>query len=160
MMLLMMQANPTLAQTLERHSTGGDLSARVDSLRSDGPTSSFTYVPSDPRSVYRDLLDRCLEWDLEVLSTLPEDEDVSLGVLSQEHMSLLGECAVRWRLPASFRAWVFLSAIVERFEQGNVPSACVHEATAMVAKVSAEASVDTWATSDVSPGPLAAQIAR
>ena len=148
-MLLMMQTNPTLVQSSDRQSNG-DLSSRVDALKLDGPSLAFTYVPPDPRSTYRELLGRCLNWDLEVLSTLPEDEDVSLGVLSQEHVALLGECAVRWRLPASFRCWAFLEAIVERFEQGNVPSACVHEATAMVGKVSAEASVDTWANGDVS----------
>ena len=149
MMLLMMQTNPSLVQTSDRQSNG-DLSSRVDSLKLDAPPASFTYIPLDPRATYKDLLSRCLEWDLEILSTLPEDEDVSLGVLSQEHISLLGECAVRWRLPPSFRAWVFLEAIVERFEQGNVPAACVHEATAMVGKVSAEAPVDTWAIPDVS----------
>lgn len=151
MMLLMMQSNSSLSQSSDRDRTSnGDLSSRVDSLRLDGPTSSFTFVPPDPRATYRELLGRCLDWDLEILSTLPEDEDVSLGVLSQEHMALLRECAVRWRLPARYHAWTFLDAIVERLEQGNVPPACVHEATAIVAKASTEASVDTWAMSDVS----------
>jgi len=149
MMLLMMQTNPGLVQTSDRHSNG-DLSARVDSLKLDGPTSGFTFIPPDPRRTYRELLERCLDWDLEVLSTLPEDEDVSLGVLSQEHMTLLRECSVRWRLPARFHAWTFLDAIVAKLEEGTVPPACVHEATALVAKCSAEASVDTWAMSDVS----------
>jgi hypothetical protein len=153
MMLLMMQANTSLVQSSDRHSNG-DLSSRVDSLRLDGPAASFTFIPPDPRATYRELLGRCLDWDLEVLSTLPEDEDVSLGVLSQEHMTLLRECAVRWRLPPRFHAWTFLDAIVERMEQGNVPPACVHEATAIVAKASSESSVDTWATSDVSRGAL------
>jgi hypothetical protein len=150
MMLLMMQTNPSLVQPAERdRQSNGDLSSRVDSLRLDAPASTFTYVPPNPRATYRELLGRCLDWDLEVLSTLPEDEDVSLGVLSQEHMTLLRECAVRWRLPARFHAWTFLDAIVARLEEGNVPPACVHEATAMVAKVSAEAPVDTWAIPDV-----------
>lgn len=151
MMLLMMQSNTSLVQSSDRDRTsnGGDLSSRVDSLRLDAPATTFTFVPPDPKATYRELLARCLDWDLEVLSTLPEDEDVSLGVLSQEHMTLLRECAVRWRLPARFHAWTFLDAIVERLEQGNVPPACVHEATAMVAKASTEVSVDSWASSDV-----------
>ena len=125
----------------------------MDNLRLDQGTSdidSFTYVPPDPRETYIQLLDRCLDWDLEVLKTLPEDEDVSLGILSPEHVDLLGECAMRWRLPASFRSWVFLAAIVDRAEQGLVPTACIHEATGMVGKVSSEMPVDTWARSDVS----------
>lgn len=130
------------------------MSARMDNLRIDqasGDSDSFTYVPPDPRDTYIQLLDRCLDWDLEVLKTLPEDEDVSLGILSPEHVNLLGECAMRWRLPASFRSWVFLAAIVNRAEQGLVPTACIHEATGMVGKVSTEMPVSTWARSDVSP---------
>lgn len=148
MMLSMMQLNPNLVQS-DRHSNG-DLSSRIDGLKLDDPVRPFTYVPPDPKSTYRELLGHCLDWDLEILKTLPEDEDVSLGVLSQDHVTLLGECAVRWRLPASFRAWVFLEAIVKRCEQGDVPAACVHEAVAMVSKVIGEMPLSTWATSDVS----------
>lgn len=175
MMLAMMQANPSLVQTSDRDTSSrysaGDLAARVEAMRL-GSTSGaydphtpypsnglgangtidspFTFIPPDPRATYRDLLSRCLDWDLEVLKSLPEEEDVSLGILSPEHVHLLGECAVRWRLPPSFRAWVFLDAIVQRCELGEVPSACVHEATGMVGKVSEEMAVDEWAVSDVS----------
>jgi hypothetical protein len=147
-----MQANPSLSQTSEPNRFSNDLSARVDNLRLDQASDSgaFTYVPPDPRSTYIELLNRCLDWDLEVLKTLPEDEDVSLGILSPEHVNLLGECANRWRLPASFRTWVFLEAIVQRAEQGLVPTACIHEATGMVGKVSADMEVSSWANSDVS----------
>jgi hypothetical protein len=160
MMLVMMQNNPSLSQTSDtsRSSTSADLSSRVDALRLDQTSdsssstsaSTFTYIPPDPRSTYRELLSRCLDWDLEILKTLPEDEDVSLGILSPQHVALLQECATRWRLPSSFRSWVFLNAIVTRAEQGLVPTACIHEATGMVGKISSEMSVDTWAVSDVS----------
>lgn len=166
MMLVMMQTNPSLSQTSDhtRLSNGGDLANRVESLRLDSASdtsstspntsssssAAFAYIPPDPRATYRELLARCLDWDLEILKTLPEDEDVSLGILSPEHVALLQECATRWRLPSSFRSWVFLDAIVQRAEQGLVPTACIHEATGMVGKISAEMSVDTWAVSDVS----------
>lgn len=153
MMLTMMQSNPALVQTSDRERySNGDLSARMVGLKVNGTSteSPFTFIPPDPRETYRELLSVCLDWDLEVLKTLPEDEDVSLGVLSAEHVTLLGDCATRWRIPPSFRAWVFLEAIVDRCEQGLVPSACVHEATGMVAKVSEEMPIDQWAISDVS----------
>lgn len=151
MMLVMMQANPALSQSSDTaRFSNGDLAAKVDNLRLDQESPGFTFVPPDPRATYRELLARCLDWDLEILKTLPEDEDVSLGILSQEHVALLQECATRWRLPPSFRCWVFLEAIVQRAEQGLVPTACIHEATGMVGKVSSEMSVDTWAISDVS----------
>ncbi len=149
MMLLMMQSNPSLVQSSDRYSNG-DLSGRLEGLKLDTPPSQFTYIPPDPLETYCELLSRCLDWDLEVLKTLPEDEDVSLGVLSLDHVALLSECAVRWRLAPSFRAWIFLEAIVERCEQGLVPTACVHEATAMVQKVQAEMPSSTWTVSDVS----------
>ena len=150
MMLLMMQSSPALVQTPDRQSNGDSLAGRVEGLKLDAPPVTFTFVPNDPRETYRQLLSRCLDWDLEVLKTLPEDEDVSLGVLSQEHVALLSECAVRWRLAASFRAWVFLDAIVERCERGLVPTACVHEATAMEQRLQGEMPLDNWAISDVS----------
>lgn len=155
MMLAMMQSNPGLVQASDRdRQSASDLSARMDRFSlNGGPSpaeSPFTYIPPDPRSTYRELLSVCLDWDLEMLKTLPEDEDVSLGVLSPEHVNLLSECATRWRIPQSFRTWVFLEEIVDRCEQGLVPSACIHEAMGVVAKVSEETPIDQWAISDVS----------
>jgi hypothetical protein len=177
-MLAMMQANPSLVQAGERDTSSrysaGDLASRVEAMRLGSASGSahdthaypnghhptslngattdspFTYIPPDPQTTYKDLLSRCLDWDLEILKTLPEEEDVSLGILSPDHVHLLGECALRWRLPPSFRAWVFLDAITERCELGLVPSACVHEATGMVGKVSEENPVGEWAIPDVS----------
>jgi len=148
MMLLLMQTNPMLVQSSDRHSTG-ELASRLENTKLDAPIHDFVYVPSDPRKVYHELLSRCLDWDLEVLKDLPEDEDVSLGILSPEHNTLLSECASRWRLPPNFRAWVFLEAVVERCEQGSVPAACVYEATATISKIEGEMPLDTWAKSDV-----------
>jgi hypothetical protein len=119
-------------------------------INSIAANSPFTYIPPNPQQTYKDLLARCLDWDLEVLKSLPEEEDVSLGILSPDHVHLLGECALRWRLPPTFRAWVFLEAIVERCELGLVPSACVHEATGMVGKVSEESPIGEWPIPDVS----------
>ncbi|EIW68721.1 hypothetical protein TREMEDRAFT_39631, partial [Tremella mesenterica DSM 1558] len=151
-MLLMMQANPSLTQsTTDRDRdrlSSSDLASRVDNLRLDAPPISFVFIPPDPRHAYRELLERLLDFDLEVLKTLPEDEDVSLGVLTPDHVALLSECAIRWRLPASFRVWSFLDAMVERCEQGAVPAACVLEAGAIVDKVRLDAPEDTWAISD------------
>jgi hypothetical protein len=153
MMLAMMQVNPALVQVSDRdRSSNVDLSARMLAVKldSNAAESPFTFIPPDPRTTYRDLLAVCLDWDLEILKTLPEDEDVSLGILSADHVDLLSECAMRWRLPSSFRAWVFLEAIVDRCEKGLVPAACIHEATGIIAKVSEETAIDQWATSDVS----------
>lgn len=151
-MLAMMQATPALVQSADRDRySNGDLSAQMDKLGlQNGTSSPFTFIPPEPKETYRELLGKCLDWDLEILRTMADDEDVSLSVLSQEHVALLSECATRWRLPPSFRAWQFLDGIVDRCEQGLVPSACVHEATAMLQKVLEEMPLSTWAIPDVS----------
>ena len=158
MMLSMLQANPKLIQSsasdrssvISSLSSTGDLSSRLDSLNLDEASKSFTYIPTDPRTTYLDLLNQCIEDDLAVMQNLEEDEDVSLGVLSPDHLSLLSECGTRWRLPRTFRNWCFLEAIVERLEASLVPAACLHEATEMVAKLSMETPISEWAVSDVS----------
>lgn len=106
------------------------------------------YIPPDPREAYRQLLRMCLDYDLQVLRTLPEDQDVSLGILSAEHTELLKECATRWRLPESFRSWVFLDAIQEHYEHGEVPPDCVFEAVGVVGRTSQALPVSEWAERD------------
>lgn len=110
----------------------------------------FFYIPTDPRQTYRQLLRVCLDYDLQVLRTLPEDQDVSLGILSAEHTDFLTECANRWRLPLSFRSWVFLEAIQEHYEHGEVPPDCVFEAVGGVGRASQELPVSEWPVSDQS----------
>lgn len=108
------------------------------------------YLPRDARQTYRQLLRVCLDYDLQVLRTLPEDQDVSLGILSAEHTEFLNECANRWRLPQSFRSWVFLEAIQEHYEHGEVPPDCVFEAVGGVGRASQELAVSEWPVSDQS----------
>ncbi len=114
------------------------------------PIPPFTYIPPNPRATYRELLDKMLEYDLEAMATLPEDQEVSLGILTAEHLGLLGECALRWRLSQMFRSWTFLSCMQEKFEGGQVPVDCVFEALGMVRKVLAEVALDHWPLPDVS----------
>ncbi|WWC87193.1 uncharacterized protein L201_002079 [Kwoniella dendrophila CBS 6074] len=147
MMLNMMQTNPNLTQSSDRHSTS-EISSQIDSLNLDSTDHRFTFIPPNPRNTYRELLHHCLAWDLEILKTLPEDEDVSLGILSPEHISLLQSCASRWRLPVSFRSSSFLIAIVDHYQKGEVPSACVFEAMAMVDRAEEEMPSTSWPIND------------
>ncbi|WWC67647.1 uncharacterized protein I206_101557 [Kwoniella pini CBS 10737] len=146
-MLQMMQSNPSLVQTNDRHSPL-DLSMHVESLNLEPLNPNFTFIPPTPKQVYTNLLERCLNMDLQILETLPEDEDVSLSILSPSHVSLLQTCAVRWRLPLSFRSVSFFAAIIARYRNGDVPSACVHEAMAMIGRAQLDMPLDSWTTSD------------
>ncbi|XAO24727.1 hypothetical protein I312_103533 [Cryptococcus bacillisporus CA1280] len=71
-MLQMMQLDPTLVQSSSRLSQSNSLQASS----SDNVTYPFTFIPSNPRQRYYQLLGKCLDHDLEVLKTLPEDQDV------------------------------------------------------------------------------------
>ena len=139
---------PELVQTSERPAI--DLSVRLESLHLDAISPLFTYIPRDPAKVYVEVLQRCLDLDLEILQRLPDDQEVSLGILSLRHQRLLNDCATRWRLPDSFRASTFLSMVVDRFWKGLVPAECVVEAKALVATVTMEEPVQAWAIPDVS----------
>lgn len=145
-MLQMMQSDPTLVQSSSRLSQSNSL----HTSSSDNVTYPFTFIPSNPRQRYYQLLGKCLDHDLEVLKTLPEDQDVPLSILSDGHALLLSECAARWRLPSFFRSRVFLEAIVRRFSEGSVPSACVQEALSMMDKVQTDQHPSTWPVSEVS----------
>lgn len=139
----MLKADPLRANERSDHV---DLVQSVDGLKLDD--RNLTFVPPDPRESYRELLRVCLDFDLEILRDLPEDQDVSLGILSAQHTALLDECALRWRIPASFRAWVFFEAIEDHYERGEVPPDCVFEAAAGVARASQDLPVSDWAASD------------
>ncbi|OWZ78089.1 cytoplasmic protein [Cryptococcus neoformans Tu401-1] len=143
-MLQMMQLDPTLVQSSSRLSQSNSL----HTSSSDNVTYPFTFIPSNPRQRYYQLLGKCLDHDLEVLKTLPEDQDVPLSILSDGHALLLSECAARWRLPSFFRSRVFLEAIVRRFSEGSVPSACVQEALSMMDKVQTDQHPSTWPVSE------------
>ncbi|WVR04402.1 hypothetical protein IAU60_001404 [Kwoniella sp. DSM 27419] len=147
-MLQMMQSNPELSQSSDRTSIGA-VTSQLDRTRLNPSDTIFTYIPPDSKATYRTLLCRCLDSDLEVLRNLPEEEDVSLGILSSAHTSLLAECANRWRLPSSFRSTVFFSEILERFEKGEVPTACVEEAVGLTTKVGLEQALEDWPSIDV-----------
>ncbi|WWC59160.1 uncharacterized protein I303_101708 [Kwoniella dejecticola CBS 10117] len=147
LMLQMMQSNPALLRTTDRQSPV-DIALQVEALNLDSSASNFTFIPAASKEAYRDLLKRCLDRDLETLKTLPEDEDVSLSILSPSHVSLLQICAARWRLPLSFRSVSFFSAIIDRYQNGDVPAACVHEAMAILDRAQMETPLHQWATSD------------
>lgn len=131
---------------------GGDKPDQVDLVQSlEGlkmEDRALTYVPPDPREAYRHILRIALDHDLEILRTLPEDQDVSLGILSAEHVALLAECALRWRIPKSYSSWVFLEAIQDHYEKGEVPPDCVFEATGEIGRVSREVPVSSWSILD------------
>ncbi|EJU00294.1 hypothetical protein DACRYDRAFT_54447 [Dacryopinax primogenitus] len=138
-----------------RYSIGGNLGmnpeAAADALEADDETPSghnFTYIPPNPKRYYKRLLELCLQYDLEAMSELPEDQEVSLGILSPRHLEVINECAVRWRIHQSYRVTSFLDIIRYKFEREEVPLDCVPEALAMVDKAGLETPPTNWMSQD------------
>ncbi|WVN88902.1 uncharacterized protein L203_104117 [Cryptococcus depauperatus CBS 7841] len=148
LILQILQANPSLVESDHDRQSMTNLSAHLNDLNIDSGNDCFTFIPSDPRETYKSLLERCLDYDLDVLASLPEDQEIPLTILSAPHFTLLHECSKRWRLPAYFRNVAFLEAIVNRYEKGHVPAACIKEAEHLLEKTKTEWAFEAWALSE------------
>ena len=83
------------------------------------------------------------------MATLPEDQQVSLGILSQRHLDVINECAVRWRISHNYRVTCFLDLIRYMYEREEVPFLCLPEALHMVERAIQETDLSKWMKSDV-----------
>lgn len=112
--------------------------------------ASFTYVPPHPINFFIKLMDQCLDYDLESMKNLAEDEEVSLKILTAHHLDLLDQCAFRWRLMSPFQVLVFFNGICKRFEDEEIPIIeCVIEALNDVFRLLEEIELDHWTIRDV-----------
>ncbi|TFK24862.1 cytoplasm protein [Coprinopsis marcescibilis] len=112
---------------------------------------NFTYIPPNPRKYYRRLVEYCLVADLEVMMSpeVDDNDEVSLGILSQPHLELISECALRWRIGHPYRSVCFLDLVRQFYERNDVPMECVPEALNSMGKVMQESDPDFWPTQDV-----------
>jgi hypothetical protein len=112
---------------------------------------NFTYIPPNPKKYYKRLLELCLERDLAAMHdpNVDDDDQVSLGILSPPHIELINECALRWRIPQTYRAACFLELIKQLYERNEVPLDCVPEALGGIGKVMNEIAFEKWNINDV-----------
>lgn len=111
---------------------------------------SFVYIPPDPKAYYRRALELCIDYDLEQIKYQPEEEEVSLSILSRKHIDLLNECALRWRLMGPFRVLVNLDVIKYKYDRGEVPLDCISEALSTTQKAVDDGEFEAWVVDDVS----------
>lgn len=111
----------------------------------------FTYIPPNPKKYYKRLLELCLVGDLENMLSpeVDDNEEVSLGILSQANIELLNECALRWRIGQPYRSTCFLDLVRSFYERNDVPMECVPEALQGVAKVMQDVEPSKWPVFDV-----------
>ncbi|KAJ1019951.1 hypothetical protein NDA16_004232 [Ustilago loliicola] len=110
----------------------------------DDTFASFVYIPPDPRAYYHRALEICIDYDLEMIKHQPEEEEVSLSILSKSHVELLAECAQRWRLPSPFLGVSNLDAIKTKYDNGEVPLDCVSESLGSVMCTLSEVDFADW----------------
>ncbi|KAG8760622.1 hypothetical protein FRC14_002468 [Serendipita sp. 396] len=159
LMVIMVQFNPELAKStpsdaypgsgvLARpesiYSSRASISSRQSVLLPNGDlpeagdddlgNQSFTYIPPNPKRFYKKLIEKCIEFDLQAMHSLPEDQEVPLGILSTSHLDVINECALRWRIMQSYRVSCFLDVIKYKYEREEVPLECIPEALNHVEK--------------------------
>ncbi|TDL26893.1 hypothetical protein BD410DRAFT_741178 [Rickenella mellea] len=109
---------------------------------------NFTYIPPNPRKYYKRLLEICVEADLEAMATLPDDVDVSLGILSARHLDLINECALRWRIGHPYRVACFMDVVKYKYEREEVPMECIPEGLKMISKALQDMELQRWPKAD------------
>ena len=132
--------------------SGHNLDSVTESVRDDDEVPvghHFTYIPSNPKKFYKVLVERCLQADLDAMETLPEDQEVSLGILSLRHLEVINECAVRWRIPQSYRVTCFVDIIRYMYQREEVPLECIPEGLQMIQKALQENDLGRWPRADV-----------
>ena len=80
----------------------------------------YTFIPPEPRSMFRFVMLTALTYDLnDQITTLEDSSSGSAQLLSKQSMELLNELALRWRIPRFSRTVLFLDVVREKFvEQG------------------------------------------
>lgn len=151
MMLAIVQSNPELAKStpgalpaihptaeddLSRTSSGRttrmshafDQPVDLSSLSMGGADDSeesdtYTFIPSDPREVYRHILSQALSHDLrdrELEASQASADTPSVKLLSKQSTELLNEICLRWRIPNFSRVVLFLDVIQSKFVDNEI----------------------------------------
>jgi len=148
--------NPSVSSKNSRLSvfSPGDLEEVAEDLDADEDLPlghHYTFIPPNPKKFYKRLLELCLIADLEAMLSpnVGDEDEVSLGILTQAHIELINECALRWRIGQPYRVSCFLELIRQFYERNEVPIECIPEALANVRKVRQEVDLDKWPIQDV-----------
>ncbi|KAG1151513.1 hypothetical protein G6F37_002376 [Rhizopus arrhizus] len=125
-LMTVMVMNPNLTLTNKSEQDGGSSNLLSGMKPSDSKRSSvngtadespYTYIPNDPRSYFRLLMNMCMDLDT---NTTSDVERAKTSVLSQASDDLLRECSNTWRLSAPFRSVLYLELIKTRMDTEEI----------------------------------------
>ncbi|KAJ5225105.1 hypothetical protein N7468_006330 [Penicillium chermesinum] len=132
MMLAIVQSNPELAKStpgsLPQFNASGEEPIDISGLSlGNGDDSeesdTYTFIPSDPRAVYRFILSQTLSHDLrdrDIEASQATADTPSMKLLSKQSMEMLNEICVRWRIPHFSRVVLFLDVIASKFVDNEI----------------------------------------
>ncbi|WPH05021.1 Hypothetical protein R9X50_00791900 [Acrodontium crateriforme] len=104
-------------QPVDMNSLNLDDHSRSGSM--DGSQASFTFIPIDVRSYYRQVLKSTLTHDL-ADQELQAEEVASARILSKQSTEMLHEIALWWRVPLSTRMILLLDVIREKYQDQEI----------------------------------------
>ncbi|MBW0561938.1 hypothetical protein O181_101653 [Austropuccinia psidii MF-1] len=96
-------------------------------------------------------MEQPLDFDLQSMQNVAEDEGGLLKILSQNHPELLVQGALQWRLTLPFPVSAVFNAIFQRFKEEDVPIIdCVSKVLYNFLNVLEDIKFEMWAHCDVS----------
>ncbi|RHZ60725.1 C2 domain protein [Aspergillus thermomutatus] len=99
------------------------LSLSDDPNNNSEESDTYTFIPSDSRSMYKFILGLTLSHDLkdrEIEATQATSETPSMKLLSKQSTELLNEVCLRWRIPSFSRVVLFLDIIRTKFVDNEI----------------------------------------
>ncbi|OAX84742.1 hypothetical protein ACJ72_00881 [Emergomyces africanus] len=83
----------------------------------------YTFIPPDPRSFYRFVLSQVISHELQerrANASNTTSDTLPTRLLSKQSMDLLNEISIRWRIPTSTRAVLFLDVFREKYVEQEI----------------------------------------
>jgi hypothetical protein len=120
--LLRMNSDRPISYVIDQPVDLSSLSLSDDNNESN-ESDTYTYIPPDPRSMYRYVLAQTLGHDLkdrEIEATQSTSEVPSMKLLSKQSAEFLNEICLRWRIPHFSRVVLFLEVVRSKFVDNEI----------------------------------------
>ncbi|KAI9779061.1 MAG: hypothetical protein M1839_007727 [Geoglossum umbratile] len=93
--------------------SGLNINDSISDLSGNGADATYTFIPPDPRTWYRFILQQAITHDMR---DKPSDTDApSTNLLSKQSRDLLSELCLRWRIPSFSQTVLFLDVVREKY---------------------------------------------
>lgn len=111
------------------------LSLGDENMANADESDTYTFIPPDPRSFYRLVLEQTLSHDLkdrEIVANQATSDAPPIKLLSKQSTELLNELCLRWRIPNFSRLVLFLDVVRGKFVDNEIDLSTVDSAFTFV----------------------------